>query len=84
MRDLKMLEALEVDLEQGTVQMDLSRLYDGIDLPETLSNLMGKWVRRIRCYPNNPCVPAVVEFADGEQVELSRLDRRLLKPLIWW
>ena len=84
LRDLKMLEALEVDLEQGTVQMDLSRLYDGIDLPETLSNLMGKWVRRIRCYPNNPCVPAVVEFADGEQVELSRLDRRLLKPLIWW
>jgi adenine-specific DNA-methyltransferase len=28
LRDLKMLEALEVDLEQGTVQVDLSRLYE--------------------------------------------------------
>jgi adenine-specific DNA-methyltransferase len=84
MRDLKMLEALEVDLEQGAVQVDLSRLYGGIDLPETLSNLTGKWIRRIHPDPNNPRVPAVVEFADGERVELRSLDWRRIKPLIWW
>ena len=84
MRDLKMLEALEVDLEQGAVQVDLSRLYGGIDLPETLSNLTGKWIRRIHPDPNNPRVPAVVEFADGERVDLNRLDWRRIKPLIWW
>jgi len=84
MRDLKMLEALEVDLEQGAVQVDLSRLYGGIDLPETLSNLTGKWIRRIHPDPNNPRVPAVVEFADGERVELRSLDWRRIKPLIRW
>jgi adenine-specific DNA-methyltransferase len=84
LRDLKMLEALEVNLEQGTVQVDLSRLYQNIDLPETLSNLTGKWIRRIHPAPNDPRVPAVVEFTDGERVELSELDWRRIRPLIWW
>jgi adenine-specific DNA-methyltransferase len=84
LRDLKMLEALEVDLEQGTVQVDLSRLYENIDLPETLSNLTGKWIRRIDPDPNDRRVPVAVEFADGERVELRSLDWRRIKPLIWW
>jgi adenine-specific DNA-methyltransferase len=84
LRDLKMLEALEVNLEQGTVQVDLSRLYENIDLPETLSNLTGKWIRRIDPDPNDPRVPVAVEFADGERVELRSLDWRWIKPLIWW
>jgi adenine-specific DNA-methyltransferase len=84
LRDLKMLEALEVNLEQGTVQVDLSRLYENIDLPETLSNLTGKWIRRIVPDPNDPRVPVAVEFADGERVELRSLDWRRIKPLIWW
>jgi adenine-specific DNA-methyltransferase len=84
LRDLKMLKALEVDLEQGTVQVNLSELYKNIDLPETLSNLTGKWIRRIEYDPSDPCVPAAVEFADGERVELHQLDWRRIKPLIWW
>jgi adenine-specific DNA-methyltransferase len=84
LRDLKMLRALEVDLEQGTVQVDLSRLYENIDLPETLSNLTGKWIRRIYPDPNKPRVPVAVEFADGERVELRSLDWRRIKSLIWW
>jgi adenine-specific DNA-methyltransferase len=84
LRDLKMLEALEVNLEQGTVQVDLSRLYENIDLPETLSNLTGKWIRRIDPDPNDRRVPVAVEFADGERVELRSLDWRRIKPLIWW
>jgi adenine-specific DNA-methyltransferase len=84
LRDLKMLEALEVNLEQGTVQVDLSKLYENIDLPETLSNLTGKWIRRIDPHPNDSRVPVAVEFADGERVELRSLDWRRIKPLIWW
>jgi adenine-specific DNA-methyltransferase len=84
LRDLKMLEALEVNLEQGTVQVDLSKLYENIDLPETLSNLTGKWIRRIDPAPNDSRVPVAVEFADGERVELRSLDWRRIKPLIWW
>lgn len=84
MRDLKMLEALEVNLEQGTVQVDLSRLYENIDLLETLSNLTGKWMRRIEPDPSDPRVPAAIVFADGERVELRSLDWRLIRPLVWW
>jgi adenine-specific DNA-methyltransferase len=84
LRDLKMLEALEVNLEQGTVQLDLSKLYENIDLSETLSNLTGKWIRYIDPDPNDPRVPAAVVFTDGEQVSLSALDWRMIRPLIWW
>ena len=76
LRDLKMLEALEVDLEQDEVQVDLSKLYDNIDIAETLSNLRGKWIKRI--------TPHYVEFEDGESVDFRNLDYRLIKPLIWW
>ena len=76
LRDLKMLEALEVDLEQNKVKVDLSKLYDNIDIPETLSNLLGKWIKRI--------TPDFVEFEDGERVDINNLDYRLIKPLIWW
>jgi len=76
LRDLKMLEALEVDLEQGEVKVDLSKLYDNIDIAETLSNLRGKWIKKI--------TPDFVEFEDGEKVDFKNLDYRLIKPLIWW
>lgn len=76
MRDLKMLEALEVDLEQDEVKVDLSKLNDNIDIAETLSNLRGKWIKRI--------TPDLVEFEDGEKVDFKNLDYRLIKPLIWW
>jgi predicted nucleotidyltransferase len=47
LRDLKMLEALEANAEENTVKVDLSRLYDGIDIARTLSNPTDKWSKRI-------------------------------------
>lgn len=76
MRDLKMLDALEVDLKKNKVKVDFSKLYDGIDIAETLSNLTGKWIKRISA--------DAVEFSDGEKVYLKHLDYKLIKPLIWW
>lgn len=76
LRDLKMLEALEVDLKKNKVEVDLSKLYEGIDIAETLSNLTGKWIK---------CITAdSVEFEDGEVVDTKRLDWKRIKPLIWW
>jgi hypothetical protein len=83
-RDPKMSEALEVDLEQGKVKVDLGKLYENIDLPETLSNLRGKLIKRIYPDPDDPSKPAYVEFTDGEKIDLKNLDWRLIKPLIWW
>jgi adenine-specific DNA-methyltransferase len=76
LRALKMLEALDVDLKENKVTVDLSKLYDGIDIAETLSNLTGKWIKKI--------TKDRVEFADGEAVDLKNLDYKLIKPLIWW
>jgi len=76
LRDLKMLDALEVHAERQVVKVDLSKLYDDIDVPETLSNLKGKWIKRI--------TPDSVEFEDGEKVDIRNLDWKLVKPLIWW
>ena len=76
MKDLKLLEALEVDYENNKVKVDLSKLYSNIDIPETLSNLLGKWIKRITY--------DYVEFEDGERIDLKNLDYKLIKPLIWW
>ncbi|NLI55905.1 hypothetical protein GX420_02820 [bacterium] len=76
MRDLKMLEALEIDYENNKVIVDFSKLYQNIDVPETLSNLLGKWIKRISTDE--------VEFEDGEKINIKNLDYKLIKPLIWW
>jgi hypothetical protein len=76
MRDLKMLEAVDVDVKKNRVKVDLSRLYENIDITETLSNVRGKWIKRIAA--------DIVEFEDGEKVDIKNLDYRLIKPLIWW
>jgi len=76
MRDLKMLEALEIDYENNKVKVDLSKLYSNIDIPETLSNLLGKWIKKI--------TPDYVEFENGEQINLKDLNYKVIKPLIWW
>jgi len=76
MKDLKMLEILEVDYENNKVKVDLSKLYENIDIHETLSNLLGKWIKKIS--------PDYVEFEDGEKIDLRNLDYKLIKPLIWW
>ena len=76
MRDPKLSHILEVDYENDRVEVNLEKLYKNIDIAETLSNLLGKWIRRIT--ENH------VEFEDGERIDLRNLDYKLVKPLIWW
>ena len=76
MKDLKLLEALEVDYKNNKVKVNLKKLYNNIDMAETLSNLLGKWIKKI--------TEDYVEFEDGEKVSIKDLDYKLVKPLIWW
>ena len=76
MRDSKMLEALEIDYKNNKVKVDLSKLYKNIDIPETLSNLCGKWIKKVTL--------DYVEFEDGEKMNIKELDYKTIKPLIWW
>jgi len=65
-------------------KVNLSKLYPdpslplrtSIDIPETLSNLLGKLIKKI--------TPDFVEFEDGEKIDIKNLDYKLIKPLIWW
>lgn len=76
MKDEKMLECMEIDYENNKVKVDLDKLYPNIDIAETLSNLTGKWIRKIS---NDE-----VEFEDGTIIKTKDLDYKLIKPLIWW
>ena len=71
----EMLKALEIDYENKKVNVDLNKLYENIDIAETISNLTGKWIKRIN--------DGEVEFEDGTKVNTKDLDYRLIKPLIW-
>ena len=76
MKDEKMLNALEIDYEEEKVKVDLNKLYSDIDIAETLSNLTGKWIKKIN--------DGEVEFVDGMKINTKDLDYKLIKPLIWW
>jgi adenine specific DNA methylase Mod len=76
LKDEKMLRAIEIDYENKLVKVDLSKLYPNVDVAETLSNLKGKWIKKL--------TRSKVEFEDGEIIDLENLDWKLVKPLIWW
>jgi adenine-specific DNA-methyltransferase len=76
MKDEKMLKALEIDYNNNKVNVDLGKLYENIDIAETLSNLIGKWIKKI----NNDSV----ELRNGIVINTKDLDYKLIKPLIWW
>jgi adenine specific DNA methylase Mod len=76
LKDKKLLDALEIDYKNNKVKVDLSKLYPDIDIAETLSNLKGKWIKKI--------TKEEVELEDGEKTDLGNLDYKDIKHLIWW
>ncbi|MEO0150712.1 MAG: site-specific DNA-methyltransferase [candidate division WOR-3 bacterium] len=79
---LKITYDVDIKHENGKIKVDLSEIYskekDGkeIDIAETLSNFLGKWIKKITEYE--------VEFEDGERINIKDLDYNFLKPLILW
>jgi len=76
LRDLKLLDSVELDSETNQVHFHPERLYSDIDMAETLSHLRGKWIKRI--------TEEFVEFEDGEKMSLTDPDWETLKPMVWW
>jgi adenine specific DNA methylase Mod len=76
LRDLKMLDSVEIDEEHNKAHFHPERLYPDIDLAETLSQRRGKWIKRITA--------EYVEFQDGERMSLTDPDWQTIKPLVWW
>jgi hypothetical protein len=87
MKDEKMLKAVEIDYKKDKVKVDLAKIYSNIDIAETLSNLTGKWIKKI--IPRSSDTPLEkgnyeVEFEDGTKINTKDLDYKLIKSLIWW
>ena len=76
LRDLKMLDSVEIEEDQNKAHFHPERLYTDIDLAETLSQRRGKWIKRI--------TTEFVEFQDGERMSLTDPDWQTIKPMVWW
>lgn len=71
--------ALDIDFEKEKVRFVFDKLYPDIDIPETISNLFGKKIKKI--------AKDKVVFADDSEVDLNNLDFKKyepLKKLIYW
>jgi adenine-specific DNA-methyltransferase len=85
LKDKKLLDALEIDYQNNKVKVDLSKIYSKIDIAETLSNLKGKWIKRI----TKNEVELVDYDEEGrakniEKIDFKNLDYKEIKKLIWW
>ncbi len=69
LKDEKLLKAMEIDYENKKINIDLSKLYPNIDIAETLSNLTGKWIKKVS--------DSEVEFDDGTIMDTTNLDYKL-------
>jgi len=76
MKDLKLLDAMELDYKNNKIKINFDEIYPKIDLAETLSNLTGKWIKKIE--------KNAVIFEDGDMIDFDDIDFNLIKPLIWW
>jgi len=76
LKDEKLLSSIDIDYENDKIKVNLTRLYENIDVPETLSNLVGKWIKKI--------TNETVTFEDGSEINYKDLDYNQIKPLIWW
>lgn len=77
--DQKQLEAIALDYEKEKAHIHFKKLYEDVDIAETLSNLTGKKIRKLNA--------TRVIFEDGQEVifdEMAFGDYPWIKPLIWW
>ncbi|MHA1748142.1 MAG: site-specific DNA-methyltransferase, partial [Promethearchaeota archaeon] len=76
MKDVKLLDAIKLDYESNKIRMNFDEIYQNIDLAETLSNLTGKWIKKIE--------KDAVIFEDDSRINFDDINFNLIKPLIWW
>jgi adenine specific DNA methylase Mod len=76
LKDRKMLDRMGVDYTNNKIKINYDEIYPNIDLAETLSNIKGKFIKRVE--------KDAVIFEDDEKVNFSEIDFQTIKPLIWW
>jgi len=80
LKDPKLLDAMEVDYKNNKISIKFDKIYPNIDITETLSNLKGKWIKRI----TKDSVILIDESNNEEEIRYDTIDFKTIKPLIWW
>jgi len=80
LKDPKLLDAMELDYKNNKINIKFDEIYPNIDIAETLSNLKGKWIKKIA---KNSMI-LVDNNGDEEEIKYDSIDFKTIKPLIWW
>jgi adenine-specific DNA-methyltransferase len=80
LKDPKLLDAMELDYKNNKISIKFDEIYPNIDIAETLSNLKGKWIKRI----TKDSVILVDDNNNEEEIKYNNIDFKTIKPLIWW
>jgi hypothetical protein len=80
-----------VELKKHDIKVDFDKIYAGIDLPETISNLLGLPIKRIT---SESVILKDKDAKEGEReiktdpAKMNKQEKQdlihLLKPLLWW
>lgn len=77
LKDPKMLKkAIDLDLKDNKINIDLGNIYDNVDVAETISNIKGKYIQKIG--------RDFVILIGDEKIDFKELNFGLMRPLIWW
>lgn len=80
MKDPKLLDEMELDYKNNDIKINFNDIYPNIDLAETLSNLKGKWIKRIT--PNSVILKD--DRGSEEEIKFNDIDFKVIKLLVWW
>jgi len=80
LKDPKLLDVMELDYKNNKINIKFGEIYPNIDIAETLSNLTGKWIKRI----TKDSVILVDDNNNEEEIKYDSIDFKTIKPLIWW
>jgi len=80
LKDPKLLDAMELDYKNNKISIKFDEIYPNIDIVETLSNLKGKWIKKI----TKDSVVLMDDNGNEEEIKYDGIDFKTIKPLIWW
>ncbi|MFW6027019.1 MAG: site-specific DNA-methyltransferase, partial [Candidatus Woesearchaeota archaeon] len=75
-KDKKFLDAISLNYDKNKVDVDFSKLYNNVDIPETLSCITGENIKKIG--------KDFVELENSGKIKFNEIPFKLIKPLVVW
>jgi len=75
-KDKKLLDAISLNYDKNKVDVDFSKLYNNVDIPETLSCVTGENIKKIG--------KDFVELENSGKIKFNEIPFKLIKSLVVW